>query len=661
MPILQPRPIVNVSKFVKKTALPGLVKGKSTLAIRPKVSVVGGQIEKASIPTPTPTAPKRKTTIDYTILRRDKNKRLKVTKRASTLDGGIGLTTNPLKEALNGVSHGGVTKDRTLLPEVEGPPPPPSIIDDVAPDSMEVVAFDAPVGTTDPRSMVRIQLDTVTEAMRLNLEDASKPAPPVFDVHPDVMRQIVMYYEVRWPVIMTYIQFARLRSSYNIRLGDGACDLRSIRDFLFNQLYARQKYVFRINVSPGMFIYCPDLKQPGSEYGTVNYYYPSWKNFEYFDKPFTITDYSSFVKFVDALQSIDLLNFCKNARPSTKWQLLFCSQLQFDVTKIYPWPLGGVTSGPVGCGLHLPVILKRPCIVALTHRPQPNGALTPTCPMYKDHLCLFRCLVLCYKVDRLPLVSLDAHAHFYFTLYYKNSVSVTEYKGFPLEDLHHFERVFKVNVNVFTLKATVDPITGTPVNICEILRESTSVHTRTMNCNLYQNHFSFIKSLALYCRRYICEKCGKLFKTHQEHKEHKRTACDIVRNVYPGGPYIPTPSIFDLIESCGVSIPDCVPRFFPHYIIYDLESFLSKCNLPDDSTCVNFENRHVLCSGGVVANFKPFTEGRVFIVDNKTTSEQVARDILQYMLDISDESYRCGYSVLTITTYDSDHSLVTTF
>ena len=76
------------------------------------------------------------------------------------------------------------------------------------------------------------------------------------------------------------------------------------------------------------------------EEGVCRYYHPSYNNFNYFDTPSMIKNHADLDKFLSELDNIDLLSFCRNARQSTVWRLLFCTQIRFRVTKIRPHTIG---------------------------------------------------------------------------------------------------------------------------------------------------------------------------------------------------------------------------------------------------------------------------------------------------------------------------------
>lgn len=492
-----------------------------------------------------------------------------------------------------------------------------------------------------PEELVRLQLDTLVKSLRLNLEDANVVDYPNFDIHEDVMEQIRYYYKLHWTTIMSHIYLSSLHSVYNMRFGENAHTISSLRSFLFNQLYARQRYVFRINTSPGFFLYSADFPREGSEYGVCSYFYPHFSNALYWEKPILITNYSDFAKFVSQVEEMDLGEFARRRRSDTKTTVLFCCQLSFSVTKVKPYVLGGETVPEnVGCGLNLPpYISKRRSIISLTHRCV-NKTIKSKKRLYTDNMCVWRCLVLALGLKLKCPTDIDAYATLYYRLYYGADADPIRYPGFPLSDLHKMERLFNININVFTLKIVDDEDTGDSREECEIIRESSGIYKRTMNCNLYKDHFSYIVNLPLFSRRYVCSKCRRLFGTFTAHKRHRQTDCSSVKNIYPGGVYSPPPTIFQQLEGCGIEIGAEIPRFFTNFLIFDLESWQTQGGLPPDTPSVIYETCHHLCSSAIVGTFGSYTKPKVFIVDSENGSEKVAMDTLQYMLSASSESYR---------------------
>ncbi len=474
--------------------------------------------------------------------------------------------------------------------------------------------------------------------VRINIDDPLPVLIPHFDqnLHKDIRTQIIDIYNARWYSIMSHIRMSKRISTYNMRLGNLGFDMTSVKNFLVHTVYTRQKFCFKINFSPGFFLYNPQLKPDDGECGHVSHYYPSFSNFNYYDKPKQITNFASFMEFVDGLDSIDLLQFCKNARESTQWQLLFCCQVEFKITKLHPHILGGSTTLEVGCGVKLPTfITNQRSLITLTH--------DVNTVQYKDNLCLFRCYALLKGHEITNPRDFDKNVVKYFREYQKTqgkNIDVSKYKGFKLDELYLFERHFKVRVNVFALDSITINETMGKETVASIVRESCAPHKDEINCSLWENHFSYITALNLYCKKYPCSRCDKIFKSIYTLKRHRKTECNTTKNVFPGGPYKANENIFEFLESEGIKIPKNICRYYPYRIIFDLESFQSQQNLPDNTPCVDYLTHHELLSAAVISTVPEYENPKVFMVSKDKTPSDVVIDMLRYMNTIAKEAYR---------------------
>ncbi len=157
-------------------------------------------------------------------------------------------------------------------------------------------------------------------------------------------------------------------------------------------------------------------------------------------------------------------------------------------------------------------------LIALTHKSKRQ--------LYRDNLCLFHAMQLGLRERD----DINKKASQLFKTYYGVKANVAKYKGFKTNKLYKFEKMFSVNVNVFTLKDknNKEPNDTTPF-VASIVRESTNTHTSTMNCSLWKNHFSYITNVSKYARRFKCDVCDKIFETIYKLKRHKKQSVDLLR------------------------------------------------------------------------------------------------------------------------------------
>ena len=129
------------------------------------------------------------------------------------------------------------------------------------------------------------------------------------------------------------------------------------------------------------------------------------------------------------------------------------------------------------------------------------------------------------------------------------------FKGVTLDDLVVLEQVFSLNVYVYDLQKTE----AGKVNV-ELVRRSPYKYDDTMNLNLYEQHFIYIKDLRSYSRSYLCSKCDRLWKHVGKLDRHERTSTGDVIYKYPGGVYHTAKAAIDRLEDEGIDIPE--DRFF---------------------------------------------------------------------------------------------------
>jgi hypothetical protein len=144
---------------------------------------------------------------------------------------------------------------------------------------------------------------------------------------------------------------------------------------------------------------------------------------------------------------------------------------------------------------------------------------------------ILKAVVCCRKIRRTISGKVDAVISCKVKLY------------LTLDDLVVLEQVFSLNVYVYDLQETE------PGDIAaRLVRRSPYKYDDTMNLNLYEQHFSYIKDLRSYSHSYLCSKCDRLWKHVGKLHRHERTCTGDVIYKYPGGAYHTTQTVFDRLE-----------------------------------------------------------------------------------------------------------------
>ena len=107
----------------------------------------------------------------------------------------------------------------------------------------------------------------------------------------------------------------------------------------------------------------------------------------------------------------------------------------------------------------------------------------------------------------------------------------------------------------------------------DLTRRSPYNHKSTMYLILFEDHFSYIKDLRSYRKRFSCRKCGKLWKSCWMLQRHERTCEANVRYSYLGEVCHPIQCICEKIEEFGIDILEDL-KYYSYRATYDIEAML---------------------------------------------------------------------------------------
>ena len=183
--------------------------------------------------------------------------------------------------------------------------------------------------------------------------------------------------------------------------------------------------------------------------------------------------------------------------------------------------------------------------------------------MYRDNICLFRCLAFhqCCDVRRLEATVATLYAKY-------TDTAVHDFAGVTLDDFSKIEAKFEVNVVVYKLEI------GDGKTTAEMVRWSTAQCPDTMYVNIHETHYSYIKDIHMYCHSWRCRNCCEsLWKTQQHLLRHESTCDAGVSRVYKGCVYRPSPAIFQRLDNEGIVVAP-VLRYYPYRATFDSEKVI---------------------------------------------------------------------------------------
>ena len=382
---------------------------------------------------------------------------------------------------------------------------------------------------------------------------------------------------------------------------------------------------YKLEISPGFIM-------KSTENGELRYFKPSG-NAYILENPLLIDSRETLDAAIRYLNSIELDDMIRNYRPSTKYQVLYITQLTYHV-----W----LTDFPIGAyKIHkfLPQYLVA-------------NRYVDTSVDYAglENCCAFICLAQYRKLQMnregknkynssISFVKRQAKVLVKQWVSYcqENNIqgyrrsTPTNFPGLQWDHLAHFEDAFKVNVNVMEMS---------PDRSVQTVYKTVAEYEDTMHVNLYKDHFNLITNVKLYSRKFKCKHCMTLFKTNYLLMRHERTCSSMTKFVFPSGAYKTFKSVFQELEELGISVPES-DRYYDYFMVYDLEAVLKPRKFITKSGKTKFINEHVPISVSVSSNVHPFDQPHCIINSNP---HEIVRQMFQHFDEIRQETNKLVYT-----------------
>ena len=118
---------------------------------------------------------------------------------------------------------------------------------------------------------------------------------------------------------------------------------------------------------------------------------------------------------------------------------------------------------------------------------------------------------------------------------------------------------------------------------------------------------------------------------------HEKTCEAKVRFKFPGGVYRTPPTIFELLEDEGFTIPQHL-KYFPYRATFDFECMFNSETGLNDTKKLNWKAKHIPVSVSVCSNVPNYSQPKCFVSNGNSTL--LVKNMVDYLVDISKESYR---------------------
>ena len=439
----------------------------------------------------------------------------------------------------------------------------------------------------------------------VSLDEDTLTPPPQVIASSEPSAELRDFVQENWASVRTHVVNGPFQTQYNRRLT--SLDTRDLHEPLF-ALFDQQKTVFKVNCSYG-FILKDKLTS------RLRYYHSSNNCCgRLLEEPSLIANLDDFDRFLERIEETDVLQWAIAQRPNSDWVCELVTNVTFFINRIIHHPIGCV-------GVNLPDYVKHNKAVVGLEKDHHRNAI------YRDNLCLFRCLALHQGCDVRRLEATVA------TLYAKyTDTPVRDFAGVTLDELDEVETTFKTNVVVYKLEEIGDGKTTS-----ELVRRSTDQYPDTMYVNSFETHFSYIKDINMYSRSWRCRNCEQaLWKSSWELYRHERTCEAGVNRIYKGGVCRPPSSVFERLDDEGIVVGDSL-RFYPYRATFDFESFFTGDTLPAETDHVQWVARHIPLRVSVASNVPGYEDAQCYITDGD--SDKLLGAMMSGLVATSDAAF----------------------
>ena len=432
----------------------------------------------------------------------------------------------------------------------------------------------------------------------VSLDEDPLTPPPVEPANDELSAELRDFVQENWTSVRTHVVHGPVQTRYNHRLT--TTNLRVLNDPL-GKLFNQQTVSFKINCSFGFI-----LKDKVTS--RLRYYHSSNNCCgRFLEEPSLITNRADFDSFLERIREPDILQWAIAQRPNSDWVCELVTNVTFFLNRIIHHPIGCV-------GVNLPDYVKHNKANVGLEKDHHHNAI------YRDNLCLFRCLGL--HLGREPAALLAEYT----------DTSVCNFAGVPIQDLHKIEAKFEVSVCVYKLVETLEEKT-----MAEIVRGSLCSYAQTMYLNVYETHYSYIKDIHKYCHSWRCAKCQvSLWKTQKDLLRHERTCEAGVNQIYKGGVYRPPSSVFERLDDEGIVVDESL-RYYPYRATFDFECYFTGDTLPADTDHVQWVARHIPLSVSVASNVPGYEDAQCYITDGD--SDKLLGAMMSGLVATSDAAF----------------------
>ena len=369
---------------------------------------------------------------------------------------------------------------------------------------------------------------------------------------------------------------------------------------LLNDIYSKQKFSFKINISFGFTLISEsmNINKDIKEFLVEFKKFDASPNTRVFTHPKLIDNKRDIQNIYNEVVGTNLIDKLTKLRDNSAWKFYEFLYIRFDVYEL---------KTTIGKAQELPPHFKE----------ESNNKCLIKYENYDDYLCFWRCLAY-HSEKPIDPRNVNKKLKQLFNDYYKNTKDIKNYNGVEYvaykeqyndlnndeydnknDELDLIERFFKININVYT---------NDEPNELMIDRSSINLFEDSINLLRYNNHIMYIKNMDQVRHCYKCKKCNKIFKCDSLCNRHE-TKCNIlVQHEFKGGIYELNQGIFKNIEI------DENDKYYPFEICYDFEAMLKPMNEKNNDTKLKITMEHVPVSVSILSNVPGYDQKPILFV-----------------------------------------------
>ena len=326
------------------------------------------------------------------------------------------------------------------------------------------------------------------------------------------------------------------------------------------------------------------------EDGSCRYFYALENNL-LLERSLLIANKEDMTEFRQRLDDLNIVELSTRERSSAKWKLLFTTNVAFSAALL--------KSVPVGCKNILlpPNLVKRSHVNCLFYKSNRER--------YNDNLCLLR--AVCMLKTGSERLEEETKKLFNAYLTANPHLSVQNFRGFGLEDLHIVGRLAELNILVYDNEVSDGGI------VRELADRFLRRFKSTATVLRYNNHICFVTDVNKVFKSFRCSTCNTFFTRSSNLQCHMPKCEELVKNIYPKSVHQFWETLFDKLRAFDIEVVKG-DMLFNNFAVFDFESICMKnCKLVDTET-TTWVGKHEPISVSITSNL---LEEPIFICDTE--------------------------------------------